>query len=499
MGDAPQRSLIPARLWIVVSILVVAWAPVWAGGPRAVYGSGQPMKWDTAGPIVYHPDSGPLGLLDNASARTLLSQAFAEWSTIGVVSFVEGAPLPGDVDAVGVPAGNGNHYLTFWGTDGDGLSPVIFDHDGSIVDAIFGPGARFAILGLSLIDTPLGRCVGGDDDGEACLDDDACAGGGSCAATSALAEASIIINGVFYDGLGPDQNSPTDLASQDELKAVMVHEIGHLLNLDHSVVNHELANDGDTANDIYLPTMYPLKVEGEAALATLNPDDIAALRYVYDTGPVSTQIFGKIFAGGVPFQGAEVILRRTDDPLMTAYSVISGATYFPCNPGAPCDCLVDCPQNPPEQGLYDAKHIDFANYFVCVRQIDTRFSIANDSFVGPLATPPILPGPEECYGGPESTFDDPDDASPVPSQDEGEGYDLQLNDLPASDDFEPNDSLGQAATLDDLPTGTDTAGAYLEAGDLDVYAIPVTAGARVWVDVDGWQLGSQLDPVVAFY
>jgi Big-like domain-containing protein/VCBS repeat protein/FG-GAP repeat protein len=475
-----------------------------AGGPRAVNGAGQPLVWSTAAPIPYNPDPGPLGTLTNAQARALLASAFSRFTGVGTLAFTEAAPLAADVNGIGIPATNPNHFLHLWRVEADGLNPVIFDQDGSVIDSLYGQGARFDVLGVSALDTPLGRCSGGGNAGADCLEAADCTGGGTCAPVTAILGAGIVINGLFYDGLGLPV-SPADLPSQQALEAVMVHEIGHFLNLDHSVVNQELASDGNPANDVYLPTMFPLVVDDEAALATLNPDDLAALRGLYETGPAAASLAGVVRnPAGIPFQGAGIIVRETGDPLMMAYSSVSGGTWFPCNPGSACNpCETACnPGNPSAQGAWSIGPVPPGSYRVCVEQIDTRLSLSNGTFIGPLANPPLLPGPEECRDAAESgtAADDPDDAATVAAGTLS-GLDIQLNALPgpADDLFEPNNSLASPATLADLPGGRDTAAGYLGSGDLDVYAVPVVAGQRLRVDIDAAELGSPLDAVVALY
>ena len=381
-----------------------------------------------------------------------------------------------DVDAEGFAFTNPAHFQNFYRVNGDGKSPVIFDSDGSIIDAIFGTGARFEVLGVAGIDTPVGT-------------------------DTEITGASIIINGAFYDGVGLPA-SPEDV-SLGGLKAAMVHEIGHFINLDHTAVNEELALDDNAGNDVYVPSMFPIAVQDEAALADTNPDDELAAVNLYPPGPPTRTIQGSVSFAGVPFQGANVVIRKGSDPLMSAYSIVSGGLFFPCNAGSACDpCTTACnPGNPPSQGAFS---VDFfppgGDYRVCVEQLDTRFSPMNGTFVGPLATPPIVPGPEECFGAAESgtQADDPDDASTVTAG-VGPVANIVLNALPSSDPFEPNNTLGTGATLDDLPTGTDTVPGVLGAGDIDVFNVPVTAGQRVRIDLDAHELGSGLDAVVGFY
>jgi hypothetical protein len=462
-------------VWV---ILLAAAGYTLAGGPRAVNGLGQPMRWNPAGTIVYHPDRGSLGTLSKGPARTLLSQSFVAWTSAVPITAGEGSQLPVDVNASGNPSTNAAHFQNFYRVAGDGLSPIIFDTDGSIIDALLGEGARFDVLGLAGLDTPIG-------------------------AVTQITEASIIINGAFYDGIGPPA-SPPDITLTG-LKAAMVHEIGHFLNLDHTVLNHEQALDDNAGNDIYVPTMFPVAVLDDEALASLNPDDTLAATNLYSMAPLTFQMSGSLSFGGLPFQGANVVFRDQSSPLMNAYSLISGGLYFPCNPASVCDpCNTACdPGHPPEEGAFSAAYFGPGQFRVCVEPIDTRFSALGGAGVGPLAIPPLLPGPEECFdlseGG--TGADDPDNAAQINSN-SAPFLGIVLNALPVSDLFEPNDSLGSGATLDDLESGQDsqdTAGATIDTGDLDVFNVPVTAGQRVRIDIDAKELGSGLDAVVGFF
>ncbi len=403
-----------------------------------------------------------------------------------ILAFTAGSELPGDINATGLPSDNPFHWANFWRKPSDGWSPVIYDADGSIIDEMFGVGARFDVLGVSGLDHPSVPLAGG------------------------ITGASIVINGAFFDGAGMPV-SPDDAVSELAFEAIMVHEAGHFAGLDHSVVNHEMANDGDPDNDIYIPTMYPIAVDDEEAIASLNPDDEAAYATLYPSAAFSSAtatLTGVIRRpDGLPFQGAHVVAREVSDPRMRAYSGISGARFFPCNEGgicSPCSTASPCVTgDPPEQGTYLIGGTPPGTYSLCVEQIDRRFSISNGTFVGPLATPPTVPGPEECRSLGESgdpALDDPDDVL-LEGYTVGSfsGLDIMLNELPSSDGFEPNDSQGAASTLTDLAGGMDTAPAMLTGGDLDFYRIPVQNGQVVRIDVDASELGSPLDAAIGIY
>ncbi len=469
---------------VVVVVLALAQLPAGGGGARRVNGQGLPMTWPS-GSVLYHPEGGGLGVLTSAEAIALLRSAYARWDAIPLANLtlndLDGA-LPMDIDAVGIPATNPAHWAHYWRVAGDGFSPVIFDADGSIMDDMFGIGARFDLLGAAAIDDPT-------------------------ATFGIIHEASIVINGAFFDGLGLPQ-SPDDLPSALALEAVLVHEVGHSLNLDHSVVNHELANDGDPDNDVYLPTMYPFTADDEEAIASLNPDDEAAVSTLYPAvgfAAATSEISGKVVAGGLAFQGADVVVRKTGDPLLYAYSGISGARFFPCNVGGvcyPCDPTSPCvPGHFALAGAYSIPGLAPGSYTACVEQIDRRISVSNGSFVGPLATPATIPGPEECYDVGESIVDDPDDVSQlVATAGSAVGpFDIQIDDLPLGDPFEPNDTRATASALADLATGRDTAPGVLGPGDLDFYQLFVLAGDTIEVDIDAAEVGSSLDAVIALY
>jgi hypothetical protein len=296
---------VSARIAVAVALAVALGGEARAAGPLLVNGAGAPVVW-TAGPIPFNPDRGPLGMLDNASAVATVASSFGVWAGVPTAtpSFADAGSLPADVTAA--------NYTAYVGHCGDGLSPIVFDADGSIIDDVFGVGANETVLGFAAPE---------------------------CATyvPPVITEGLAVLNGKFIDGIDTPTNPESSLA---EFDAIFFHEFGHYLDLDHSQVGREEAFDGDPSDDDAIPTMFPI-LENAAAQSSPNLDDAVALSALYPApsfGASFGSITGRVLRpDGAPFQGAYVIARKIDDPRITAVGVASGDRWFPASPGGPGD------------------------------------------------------------------------------------------------------------------------------------------------------------------
>lgn len=321
-------------------------------------------RWPNGGQdIPYNIDLGGLGPLDNTEAVAMVEAALGSWEGIAsaTATYTTSGQLAFDVDSTNFAPFVDN--LFFGNNNADGLSPVVFDEDGSIFVALFGVSG---VLGFASTDTR-------DADGNPI-------------------EAVNFLNGGAINGGFP-------LA---DFEGVTFHEFGHYSGMGHTVVNGQNIALGDTSGPTpfntygqspgdQTETMYPFALQGGGQI-TPHADDIAYFSFMYPSDTYfaeSGTIVGQILTpSGEPITGVNVIARNVADPFVDAVSAISGDREG--------------------SGIYTLNGLTpGAAYTVHVDQI----------LQGGFSTTPVaLPGPEEFYDAGESndaTVDDPSVATPV--------------------------------------------------------------------------------------
>jgi hypothetical protein len=237
-----------------------------AGGPLTFDIKG-PFTWATAAAIKYKIDSGPLGSMTANKSQDMAHASLQRWATAsGSLSF-QREILTEDVKT-------SLRYKQLEDNNAFG-SFMVMDNAGDIVAGLAGEANRNRILGWAEPMTA-GRQIG---------------------------RFASLMNGALAS------NAAT-------VESTMVHEFGHALGLDHSQINASFANDGDTDNDQFLPTMYPMATDDDSSLIELNPDDVAQIRFLYPT-PATKNTFGvitgRVVRGGKPVLGANVVASRQAD------------------------------------------------------------------------------------------------------------------------------------------------------------------------------------------
>jgi len=303
---------------------------VYSGGPLASR-NGAAVKYNNASAITYKTDLGAMGSFTNTVATNLTVSSFQTWQDVATaqITFTNGGQLPEDVTSV--------NYTTYLDNFTDGINPIVFDNDGSIIDAMLGAGASDHTIGFA----------------------------GSSYFTSGpnvgkYAEGQSVMNGKFA-------NNPF---TEAQFKATFVHEFGHFIGLDHSQINGNFAADGNTVNDAYIPTMYPTSTDDDTKLADLNPDDIAAVSALYPKATFATTT-GNISGAVTRFdnsvvRGANVIAISTGaDSLTNRISTVTD--YFVQN-----------------TGNYTVVGLAPGNYYIQIEPVKSSF--IEGSSVGPYAT-----------------------------------------------------------------------------------------------------------------
>lgn len=364
-----------ARKWFglcaVLGVLLAS-RPVGAGGPMVYADDGTIVKWaNGASNIRVRLDRGPLGQLTNAQADALVADIMSVWNSVAESTVdirIASQELDQDIDET--------NYDTVLGAFIDGITPVVYDTDGQITDAMLGSGARNQVLGFA------GPLFPADYNPPNIL------------------EGFVVLNGRMLDGV--DQGASNPEFGQNEYKSVIVHEFGHMLGLDHSQIN---ALDGSNDDQ---PTMFPI-FYGGTAMGTLAPDDIGWISFLYPSmqydssfGEISGEVLEHVGMDYEGYQGINVIARLVGGGRIDAGSCVSGYIY---REGVGPNEL---------KGVYVIPGAQPGSYTVEVEEVLDLFT--GGSSVGPLDPPADFPGiaGHEYYDGPtESPYDNPADKTPV--------------------------------------------------------------------------------------
>ena len=398
-----SRGMSPAVSGLLLVLLLAA--PVaHAGGPKYVAGVeyfdpgvvGRPLRW-SGGDVGYYVDRGPLTIsIGNQQATAMVDAAAALWNAVptAAVALNDMGTLNEDVNGSNIAARNGQVTAPYDVTAAATSFPVavIFDADGSVIDAVFGSGASEpASCQKNGVFTWIDR-----------FNRDATFGHGV-----------ILLNGLC--------------ATNTKLLAMMSFELerafGRILGLDASQVNPGAQQNGEPNGTLGWPVMQPgsglCGPQGGACIpnpTVLRSDDIAALNRIYPvtaqnqasfpgkliTAANTVSVQGTIsFRAGAGMQGVNVVARPLDaggNPLYP-YTVtfVSGA-FFNGNHGNPVTGWSDWSGNPLAmwgsndpalRGYFDLSgiplppHMKSADYRITFEAVDPN-NILEDS-VGPYS------------------------------------------------------------------------------------------------------------------
>jgi len=394
-----------------LGLAICACAPALAGGPKYVAGTsffnpaveGQLIHW-AGGAVNYYVDRGPLNsAIPNQQATAMVDAAAALWSAVPTagVTLTDKGQLNEDVTGANVLV----NAQTEFAAPAD-VTPaaanyplaVIFDADGSVIDALYGANASAP---------------------ESCQFNGVFMWIDSVHPDATIGHAVIVLNGLC--------------ATNANLVEMMSFELerafGRILGLDFAQVNPEALSNGELGGVAGWPVMQPISglCSGQGGACIPNPgslryDDIAALNRIYPitaanlasfpgkeiTAAHTVSIQGTVsFRTGYGMQGVNVVARPLDangNPLYQyTVSFVSGA-YFSGNRGNPVTGWNDANGNalsmwgsedPTLQGYFDLSGIPLppgvttATYQVTFESIDPLYILGES--VGPYALGQVAP------------------------------------------------------------------------------------------------------------
>ena len=414
-GDGRQlgiNRLIGLAAALPCLILFCAPLSAWAGGPRWVAGSsyfdpaakGHPIVWKD-GQVTYFTDLGALSsAVSQAQANTMVAHAAAVWNGVSTaaVDIRSGGSLGEDVSGSNVTAGSNGHAILpadVQPTATDKPVAVIYDQDGSVIDALYGAGAS----------SPL-----------ACENNGVMATVDNFAPSGNLAHARILVNGRC--AVTTDQIA--------NIQYQLIRAFGLVLGLGWSQANEQMFI-GAQITDAGLagwPIMHPIErlCNGGGGLCMpnatqLRTDDVAALNRLYPvtsanigdfiakvlTASATVSVRGTIqFPRGQGMQGVNVVLRPVIDgtpEIQYTATAVSGA-YFQGNAGNPVTGGADQDGNPLNrfgsddpslEGYFDLSGVPLppgttaADYQLSFEPINPLYT--GSSWVGPYTTGQVSP------------------------------------------------------------------------------------------------------------
>ncbi|ACO33124.1 MULTISPECIES: IPT/TIG domain-containing protein [Acidobacterium] len=404
-----KSMMVFGLLW--VAAVLGGGCRAWAGGPHWYGGSayfdpavmGQPIVWKN-GQITYYTDQGNLSAtVSQTQANSMVAAAAAVWSGVktAAVSIGRGGSLAEDVSGTNVYQGSNGLVEPADIQASDTAVPVavVYDADGSVINAIYGPGA-----------SATNDC---QNDGVMTIVD-------GFSTTGYITHAVMLVNGLCT------ANS-TEMAN---LQYQMIRSFGRILGLDWSdaneamFVNDQITSDGLAGWPILHPVEHLCSGTNGACMTnetTLRYDDIASLNRTYPvtaanhamyasktlTASATFSVQGTIrFRRGQGMQGVNVVLRPlvSGQPiLLYTVTAVSGASYVG-DAGNPVDGNEDASGNPLNrfgsddqtlEGYYDLSGVPLppgmssSDYELSFEAINPNY-VAEYS-VGPYVTGQVTP------------------------------------------------------------------------------------------------------------
>lgn len=297
-------------LLAIVALTGISWFAQ-AGGPFVVDEVGKTgvaQRWSN-NTLTYSIDKGDLAAgYDNAEGIALVQEMVAKWVDVTLENpdregeAIDTTSLSASVQAQPSEDITVDNYESALSTSNSNTY-IIFDPDGSITEDVPPGYDKTRVVGLS---QPLASDSSG----------------------LYITKGVVILNGYLLgDGT----------LTLNEYKAAVLHELGHLINLDHTQVNYDAIKNcslgSSCGSDYAVPTMYPilvtdrqkdLKIDDKVTVSWIYPKvDSAGQKFNPNYGSITGAVFD---ADGQVLKGVNVIAMLCD-----SYDATNDTCYNPAS------------------------------------------------------------------------------------------------------------------------------------------------------------------------
>lgn len=337
-----------------------------AGGPVKTNAVGDPIHWAPDATIVYNPNNEGLkseGGYGTEASLNLVKSAFSAWTSLpGIQLKTSQGPFLNGSGAVNVEnfapifyGGTKDCYPELVGpTENACVSPIIFDPHGEIIESLFGECSQFEILAVANVDD----MDNGTTDPKRLI----------------ARRGRAILSGACIPPVSTKAGCGTCAPlSEDDIRTMLTHELGHFLGMGHSQVNPKAleACDAGQCDGKYsqaFPSMFPRTVSG-STMYQPHPDDISFFQSLYapQVSKGYCAVSGKVsLSDGTGAPGIEIVARNVDAALelRDAVAGISGRN-------SPHDIKGNCTERCDEYEIIGLKPGN--TYKLCAQKINPVF------------------------------------------------------------------------------------------------------------------------------